>query len=183
MDFMEVIKGRRSVRLYRGDPVGDDTLESLLEAVRWAPSWANSQCWEVIVVRQEETRRRLVDALPQGNPGRQGILQAPVTLVFLGIKGKSGFWKGEACTDKGDWFMYDLGLAMENLCLAAHAVGLGTVIIGYFDAAQVAEILQVPQDKEVVAMTPVGFPERVPDPPQRKEISQFVYHEGYGRQE
>jgi len=181
MDLMEAIRGRRSVRAYKGDPVPEEKLRGVLEAVRWAPSWANTQCWEVTIVREEETKRRLADVFPMGNPARKGILQAPLTLVFLGIEGKAGFKKGEACTDKGDWYMFDVALAMQNLCLAAHAMGLGTVIVGYFDAAKVAEILQVPQGRAVVAMTPLGFPEEAPSSPKRKEIEEFVYYEKYGR--
>ena len=54
--------------------------------------------------------------------------------------------------------MFDTGLAMQNLCLAAYALGLGTVIVGMFDHQKVAEILGVHQDVEVVAMTPLGYP-------------------------
>ena len=52
MNVMEAIKGRRSVRKYRPDPVNDETLEAVLEAARWAPSWANNQCWRFVVVRE-----------------------------------------------------------------------------------------------------------------------------------
>ena len=181
MDLMEAVKGRRSVRSYKGEPIPEDKLKKVMEAVQWAPSWANTQCWEIIVVRDEQTKRRLVDALSRGNPAGEGILQAPLTLVLLAIKGRAGFFKGKASTDKGDWYMFDVGLAIQNLCLTAHAVGLGTVIIGAFDAAKVAEVLQVPQEKAVVAMTPLGFPKEIPQPPKRKEIEEFVHYDAYGR--
>lgn len=181
MDLMDAIKERRSVRSYKGDPIPKEKIREVLEAVRWAPSWANTQCWEVIIVEEEETKKKLVDTLSTGNPAGKGILQSPLTLVLLGIEGKAGFKKGEVCTDKGDWYMFDLGLAMQNLCLAAHAMGLGTVIVGYFDAAKVGEILQVPPGREVVAITPLGFPEEMPSPPKRKGTEEFVYYEGYGR--
>jgi nitroreductase len=175
MELMEAIKGRRSVRAYQDDPVPEDTLKNVLEAVRWAPSWANTQCWEIIIVKEQETKRRLVDTLSAKNPAREGILQAPLTLVLVGIKGRAGFYKGEVCTDKGDWYMFDSGLA-------AHAMGLGTVIVGYFDAVKAAEILQVPEGKVVVAMTPLGVPKDTSSRSKRKEIEEFVYNERYGRQ-
>jgi nitroreductase len=56
--------------------------------------------------------------------------------------------------------MFDIGLAMENLCLAAHSLGLGTVIIGLFDAKKVETLLGVPENVSVVAMTPLGYPPR-----------------------
>ena len=77
--------------------------------------------------------------------------------------------------------MFDCGLATQNLCLAAHAEGLGTVIVGYFDAAMAAGVLQIPQGRAVVALIPLGVPETVPSPPKRKEINAFVYHDGYRR--
>jgi nitroreductase len=181
MDIMEAIKGRRSVRAYKPDPVPEEKLQKVLEAVQWAPSWANTQCWEIIVVREQGTKEQLVETLSPGNPSREAIVQAPLTLTLIGIKGRAGFKKGEVCTDKGDWYMFDIGLAAQNLCLAAHAEGLGTVIVGLFDAAKAAKVLQVPEDKAVVIITPLGFPEKVPAPPKRKEIEEFVYQEAYGK--
>lgn len=180
MDIMEAIKGRRSVRSYRPDPIPEETVHTVLEAVQWSPSWANTQCWEVVVVKDTETKRLLADTLSSTNPAHKGIMQAPITLVLVGIKERAGFKKGEAATDKGDWYMFDCGIAMQNLCLAAHAEGLGTVIVGLFDAAKASEILQVPPGRAVVAMTPLGYPAVAPSPPKRKEIETFVFYERYG---
>ncbi len=181
MDSMQAIKERRSVRSYKPDPIPEAKLRKVLEAVQWAPSWANTQCWEVIVVKDAAIKKQLSETLPPGNPSREAIVQAPVTLAVIGIKGRAGFYKGAAATDKGDWYMFDCGLATQNLCLAAHAEGLGTVIVGLFDAPKAAKVLQVPEDKAVVIITPLGLPEKAPAPPRRKEIEEFVYHEGYGK--
>jgi nitroreductase len=180
MELMEAITERRSVRSYTSDLIPEAKLQKVLEGIRWAPSWANTQCWEIIVVRELETKKKLLETLSPTNPAREAIVQAPVTLVVIAIEGRAGFKKGEASTDKGDWYMFDCGLAMQNLCLAAHAEGLGTVIVGVFDAVKVAAILKVPPGKVVVTMTPVGLPERVPAPPKRKALEEFVYHEHYG---
>jgi nitroreductase len=181
MDIIEAIKGRRSVRSYRPDPIPEETVRTVLEAVRWSPSWANTQCWEVVVVRDAETKRWLAEILPSTNPARKGIMQAPITLVLIAIEGRAGFKRGEAETDKGDWYMFDCGIAMQNLCLAAHAEGIGTVIVGLFDAAKAAKILQAPPGRSVVAMTPLGYPATAPSPPKRKEMETFVFYERYGR--
>ena len=82
---------------------------------------------------------------------------------------------------KGDWLMFDTGIAMQNLCLAAHSLGLGTVVVGLFDHKKVEEILGVSQNAEVVAMTPLGYPATEGSAPKRKELSEFVFYEKYPR--
>ncbi|MBM4322425.1 MAG: nitroreductase, partial [Deltaproteobacteria bacterium] len=107
--------------------------------------------------------------------------EAPVVIVLCGKKGVSGFKKGEAVTIKGDWLMFDTGIAMQSLCLAAHGLGLGTVVVGLFDHKKAEEILGVPQDREVVAMTPLGYPAAESITPKRKEIVGFVFYERHGQ--
>jgi nitroreductase len=179
MDLMDAIKGRRSIRKYKPDPVPEETLQIVLEAVRLAPSWANTQCCEVIVVKDSKVKSQLATALPNTNPALSSVTEAPIVLVLCGIKGISGFYKGQPRTEKGDWLMFDIGLAMQNLCLAAHGLGLGTVVVGNFNHPKAAEILGVPQNIEVVAMTPLGYPVSVVGAPKRKEISEFVFYEKY----
>ncbi len=181
MELMEAIKGRRSIRRYKPDAVPEEAIRVILEAVRWSPSWANTQCWEVILVRDPKVKSALADTLTATNPARSSMMEAPLVVVLCGKKGLSGFKKGEPATVKGDWLMFDTGIAMQNLCLAAHALGLGTVIVGLFDHQKAEEILGVPQNVEVVAMTPLGYPAVSGSAPKRKEISEFVYHEKYGR--
>ena len=179
MDLMEAIKGRRSIRKYKPDPVPESTLQKTMEAVRWSPSWANTQCWEVIAVRDPKIKSELATALSKGNPALSSMTEAPLVIVLCGKKGVSGFKKGEATTVKGDWLMFDTGLAMQTLCLTAHSLGLGTVIIGLFDHKKVEEILGVSPNAEVVAMTPLGYPAAEGIAPKRKEISEFVFNEKY----
>lgn len=180
MELMDAIKGRRSVRRYRPEAVPEEALQVVLEAVRWAPSWANTQCWEVIVVKEAKTKEQVSQTLTATNPARSAIIEAPVVLVLCGKKGVAGYYKGTVATAKGDWLMFDLGLAMENLCLAAYGLGLGTVIVGLFDHRKAEEILKVPSPMEVIAMTPLGYPAREGGAPRRKELSEFVHFETYG---
>jgi len=183
MDLMEVIKGRRSIRKYKPDPVSEEVLQKVFEAVRWSPSWANTQCWEVIIVRDPNMKSELANTLTATNPARSSIAGAPLVVVLCGKKGISGFEKGEAATVKGDWLMFDTGIAMQNLCLAAHALGLGTVVVGLFDHKKVEEILGLPQNVEVVAMTPLGYPAVQRSAPKRKEVSEFVFSERYPKKQ
>ena len=179
MDLMDAIRGRRSIRKYKPDPVPEETLLAVMEAVKWAPSWANTQCWEVIVVKGSEAKSELSTALGETNPALSSMTEAPLILILCGKKGISGYSKGQPRTAKGDWLMFDVGLAMENLCLAAHSLGLGTVIIGSFNHKKVEEIMRIPQNVEVVAMTPLGYPDTGGGSPKRKEISEFVFYEKY----
>ena len=179
MDLMDAIKGRRSIRKYKPDPVSEETLQKIMEAVRWAPSWANTQCWEVIIVRDPNMKSALANTLTKTNPSLSSMTEAPLVIVLCGKKGVSGFKKGEAATVKGDWLMFDTGIAMQNLCLTAHALGLGTVVVGNFDHKKAEEILGIPQSTEVVAMTPLGYPATEGSAPKRKEPSEFVFYEKY----
>jgi nitroreductase len=88
---------------------------------------------------------------------------------------------GTPATDKGNsWYMYDTGLATQNLCLAAHALGLGTVIIGAFDAKKAGEVLSVPEGFAVVVLVPLGYPAQPARPTTRKELSENTYYNKFG---
>ena len=179
MEVLEAIKSRRSIRRYQPTPVDDETLELVLDAARLAPSWANTQCWRFIVVRDQGIKEELANTLLFNNPAAKGIIGAPVVIVACAELGKSGYYEGEPATDKGDWYMFDVALAMQNLVLAAHSLGLGTVFIGLFDAQKAASILEVPEGLCVVSMTPLGYPDQEPRTVPRKELPEIVYYDKY----
>lgn len=180
MDVLEAIKTRRSIRKYKDTPVDDGTLEQVLESAQWAPSWANTQCWRFIVVRDTDIRVQLTGTLSSNNPATDAILNAPLVIVACAQKKRSGHYHGEPSTDKGDgWLMFDTGLAMQNLVLAAHALGLGTVHVGAFDAKKAEDILDVPEEYCVVEMTPLGYPDQEARTPPRKELSEIVFNDKF----
>jgi nitroreductase len=191
MDVIEAVKTRRSIRHYRSDPVDDKTVEVVLEAAHWAPSWGNTQCWRFIVIRDPGTKAEVADTLMRikvdnewvENAAASAIKQAPVLIVLCAEMGKAGYRSdGTTATDKGDyWYMFDIALAMENLVLAAHALGLGTVIVGRFDAEKVATILGVPEGFNVITMTPLGIPAHRGQVSPRKALSEVLYKEKYGK--
>ncbi len=76
--------------------------------------------------------------------------------------------------------MFDVGLAMQNLMLVAHSLGLGTVQVGSFNAQKAEDILEIPEDVSVVSMTPVGYPDREPNAPKRKDLDEIVFKDKYG---
>jgi nitroreductase len=177
--LFDAITHRRSVRHFASTPVSPGDLHQVLEALSWAPSWANTQCWEVVVVRERGRKERL-QAILGRNPAHNAVVDADVLLVLCARKGLAGFKQGEATTALGDWFMYDLGLANQNLSLAAHALGLGTVIVGNFDHAAVGRELALPEDYQAVTMVPLGHPAQPGKAPLRKPISEFVHTEQFG---
>ncbi len=180
MDVITALRERRSIRKYKPDAIADNDLTAVLEAARWAPSWANTQCWELIIVKDNDTKKKLAETVPSGNPACSALREAPVVIVACAQVGKAGFFKGKPVTDKGDWYMFDVALAMHNLTLAAHARGLGTVHVGFFDAKEVSRLLEVPENVAVVEMTPLGYPDGTVKPPARKPVQDFVSYEKFG---
>ena len=181
MDSLACLLTRRSIRKFTDQAVDNETLEKIIEAARYAPSWANTQCWEFVVVRDLEVKKRLAQTLPEGNPARKAVVQAPVVLAVLGKHELSGYYKGAAATNKGDnWYLYDTGLASQNVALAAHSLGLGSVILGLFDAEAAEQVLAVPQGVSLVALMPMGYPEKIPSrAPSRKPMCDFVFLNKY----
>jgi nitroreductase len=181
MDILEIIRTRRSIRKYKPDPIPDSDLNIVLEAARWAPSWANTQCCRIIVVSNSDIKARIAETATEKNPGRTAILEAPIVLVVCAELKKSGYYKGVETTDKGDWYMFDVALATENLVLAAHSLGLGSLHMGLFDAAQVASLVNVPEGVTVVEMIPLGYPAAESNAPARKELTELVFYDEYGK--
>ncbi len=189
MEVLEAVKDRRSIRRYKTDPVEEDKLNQILEAARWAPSWHNSQCWRFIVVRDNAVKAALANTLlpveinnaRADNPAIEAVKSAPLVIVACAEVGKSGYEFGQASTDKGDyWYMYDVALAMQNLSLVAHSLGLGTVVTGAIDSQRIAGILGIPSGFCAVAMTPLGYRDQEPKPRPRKELAEIVFYGRFG---
>jgi len=189
VELFDAIYGRRSIRKYTADGVDDKKINAILEAGRWAPSWANTQCSRFVVVRDAKVRAALGEAMvkmktPDGKeappPSVAAINTVPVVIIVCAETGISGTKPGPGgggsnyVTDKGDWFMFDTALATQNMVLAAYGQGLGTVILGLFDAAKVEKAINLPKGYRVVAMVPVGVPAQEGKAPPRKEISELV---------
>lgn len=179
-ELTKAVLERRSVRKYQDKPVPDEALQTVLEAVRWAPSWANTQCWEIVVVRDPAVKKALQESLPpKGNPAFKAMVEAPVVLAVCGRKHASGYYQGEVTTRFGDWMLFDLGIATQNLCLAAHDRGLGTVIVGLFDHERAERALGLPDEFDLVAMVPMGYPAKTSQAPKRREVEEFVHWDGF----
>ncbi len=178
-NFMEIIKGRRSIRRYQERETTEEQLNKVLEAIRWSPSWANTQCCEVIVIKDSEIKQKLQETMATGNPSTKAIGEAPVVIALCGKLQSAGYKKDQAATKFGDWFMFDLGIATQNLCLTAHYLNLGTVIVGLFDQDKAKEILKVPDGYELVVLVPLGYPAKEVKAPDRKEIKEFLHYDKF----
>lgn len=175
MTANECITGRRSIRKFTGQPVPHDLISKIVETAAFAPSWKNTQITRYIAVEGEaKTALAKCTSLYPGN----GVImdQAPMVIAVTAITGRSGFERdGSFSTPKGTgWQMYDAGVASEAFCLAAHEQGLGTVIMGLFDEAEAAKVLNLPEGRELVALIPIGFPAEAPATPKRKPVEELL---------
>jgi nitroreductase len=152
MDLYEVIKTRRSIRSYSPDPISEKSLNNVLEAVRISPSGSNRQPWKFILVKNKELKKQLATACNN----QEFIAEAPVVVVACGYKIPTN--RGEYMGDMG--MLVDVAIAFTHMILAARAEGLGTCWIGSFDNNQVKRILQIPDDVNVAAISPLGYPKQ-----------------------
>ena len=175
MELYQALMDRRSIRKYRPDPVPPQTLKKLLEAARQAPSWKNQQCWKFIVVRDDKKKEQLADSLAEGNPAYKAIRQAPVVVMVCADPDASGKEDGK------EYYLLDAGLAMHQFMLAAQAEGVGTCWVAWFTEEKARRACNIPEKYRVVGLTPIGVPEKQPAPRGRKELSEIVYEEEWGR--
>ena len=169
--MMEAIKTRRSVRRYKALEIPETLLREVLNAARLAPSADNAQPWKIVVVRDEQLKLKLAAACN----GQKFIAQAPMVLVACGLP-------DEAFQTVGGYMsshVIDASIAVDHLTLAAHALGLGTCWIAWFKEEKVREILGIPEDVRVVALTPLGYPDETPERTPRKNLEDLTVFDKY----
>ena len=174
MNATECITGRRSIRNFTDAPVSHELLEQIVDKARMAPSWKNTQVTRYIAI-EGEAKVALSKCTNIWAKNGDIINNAPVVVAITAVKNRSGFEKdGSFSTNKGaSWQMFDTGVASEAFCLAAYEAGLGTVILGLYDE-NTPEVIGVPEDQELIALIPVGYPAETPDAPRRKEVSDLL---------
>lgn len=181
MNTLEAIRTRRSVRKYSNRPVEPEKLRTVLEAARQAPSWSNLQCWRFVVVTEPAVKARIselsyVEAFfatygYKSNPAQKALAEAPVVIVACADPTKSGTLRGQ------QYYLTDMGIAAENLMLAAHEVGLASVFVGVFQEEELGELLDIPAEVRIVGLFPLGYPEgEAKGGPPRKPLDQIVHY-------
>jgi nitroreductase len=167
MDFSNLIQTRYSVRAYKPDPVGEAELHQVLEAARMAPTAANRQPFQLIVIHtdgREDELRRIYN--------RDWFVRAPLVICACGIPG--GAWTR---ADNKNYAVVDVAIVMDHLILQAADLGLGTCWVGAFDAGAARDILGIPDGIEPIAFTPLGYPADKPKAKERKPVETLVRYE------
>jgi nitroreductase len=150
MDILQALLGRRSIRRYTSGVVDDDALTMILRAAMAAPSAGNERPWHFIIIRNRDTLR----ALSQAHPYAEMVASAALAIIV--------------CADINvvkhrDYWPQDCSAATENILLATHGLGLGSVWVGVYPReARVAEIRRVvPLPDHVIpfSLLPVGVPD------------------------
>ena len=173
MELKDCLAGRRSIRRYKNTPVSKETVKELLSAAVLAPSWKNSQVSRYYVA-MGESKEKLLACLPEFN--RNNAKDAPVLIVTTVVNGRSGFERdGSYTTHLGAGFQcFDNGLQVENICLKAYELGLGTLIMGLYDEAGVRAFFGIPEEQIIVAVLAVGYPDIAPEMPARKSVDEIA---------
>ena len=178
MNAIENIKSRRSIRKYTDEPVSHDTLEKIIEAASFAPSWKNTQIVRYIAIESPELKAKIATECTTGFTYNGGTMEsAPMLIAVTVLKGRCGYERdGSFTTSRKDtWQMFDAGIAAQTFCLAAHEYGLGTVIMGIFDDT-LSDVLEIPEDRELVNIICIGHPAESPEAPKRKSVSDLIVY-------
>jgi len=167
MDFSALITTRYSVRAYQAEPVEEEKLQQVLEAARLAPTAANRQPFQVIVIHTAGRESEL------GRIYRsKWFVQPPLVLAVCGLP-QQAWTRG----DGKNFCDVDAAIVMDHITLAAAELGLGTCWIGAFDAVAAREVLGLPEDVEPIVFTPLGYPGDEPRPKKRKALADLVRYE------
>jgi nitroreductase len=166
MDVLQAIKDRRSIRKYTPEPVSEEQVTQILEAGRWAPSRGNSQPWKFIVLNDDQIQKELAEAIPTG----KFLAQAPqgVAVVVNPKSSKHPEQEGSA--------------AIQNMLLAAHALGLGTCWIsvrGTEWAEEASQVLGIPDEEWLISVVSIGHPAETPEKG-RKGLDEITFTNKYG---
>ena len=171
MNAKECIESRRSIRKFKAEAVASDVLKEIVETARFAPSWKNTQIARYHVVTNPVLKEKIANDCVCGFTfNTKTLLQSPAIVIITYVTKRCGYERdGSFTTSKGDrWEMFNAGIAAQTFCLAAHEKGIGTCIMGIFDDAKIAEVLNLPEDQIVGAVISAGYPDEEPEAPARK---------------
>ena len=177
MDAITMIKERRSVRNFKSKTVDRETMKEIVSISRWAPSWGNFQVARYTLVDDEATIKRLaIDGVRGFVYNINTLKRAPGVAILSFVRGKSGkLDEDKYATAKGNvWEVFDAGIACQTFCLAAHAKGIGTVIMGVIDDESISDIVDLPKEETVAALVAYGYPDEIPDATPRKNVDEIL---------
>lgn len=172
MDVFEAIKGRRSVRKYKMEPVDKELVKKLLDAARWAPSGGNIQPWLFIVIDDS----KMLNVIRKISPGYFG--EAPLAILVCSNREKA--YKIGGTLGRDYLSIADCAMAVQNMLLAAYALGLGTCVVKSFSHVAIKEVLAIPEGIEPELLVVIGHSNQVPKPPPKVPMSEIVHLNRYG---
>lgn len=159
-EFLDFLKGRRSIRNFQDKPVTEEHIEMILEAGRWAPSASNMQPWEFIVVKNREILQKISKTGGYGLPLRK----APMGIAIVGKK-----------LENPNWYIQDTSLASMNMMLMAWALNIGMCWIGSMDREYAKRLLGLGQDDFLLTILAIGYIKgRIPKPTLRKGLEEIT---------
>ncbi|HWP59121.1 MAG TPA: nitroreductase family protein [Candidatus Acidoferrales bacterium] len=192
---LDVMRKRRSVRVYRRGKVTDEQLRTILEAARWAPSGANTQPWEFVVTRDRAKMRKVRRIYD--NEWRQRKAEDPIhykglkkdyvgqvsalVLVCADPRTMKAYLTTRQPADREKLFQASVANAVEHMMLAAAAMGLGTVWVSVREEveAELRALFRVPQPLRLLWIVPIGHARSWPKAKPRRAVSEFVHFETY----
>lgn len=178
METLENIRTRRSIRKFTSEKVSHDVLEKIVESASYSPSWKNTQIVRYIAIEDPALKDKIATECTTGFTYNAGTMNsAPMLIAVTVLKNRCGYERdGSFTTSRKDtWQMFDAGIASQTFCLAAHEYGLGTVIMGIFDDS-LSEVLEIPEDRELVNIICIGHPDESPEMPKRKSVSDLLIY-------
>lgn len=168
LDVFEAIFTRRSIRRFTDRPIEPELLEQILEAARWAPSDENRQRCRFVVIQSPS----LVLLVKRFSPGIDSVPQCIIAVCSQ---------HGSKLSRFGDYLaIVGCGMAVQNILLAAKALGLGACVVRSFSSAGVREIINLPDDVELELLVTLGYSAEVPEPPARKPLAEIAFRDQYG---
>lgn len=180
MDFLEFVSTRQSVRAFDTErPVEKEKIERIVQVARLAPSACNAQPWHLIVVDEPGLKNKVADATSARTLGMNHFTkQAPVHIVLVEEKvnltsGVGGWVK------RKDYAQMDLGVIAAHIVLAAHAEGLGSCILGWFNEPKMRDLLSIPDNKRVWLDIVIGYSAQPLRTKKRKPLSEVVSYNRY----
>jgi nitroreductase len=169
MNFNELAKNRVSIRSYQPEPVSQKLIHEILEAGRLAPTACNLQPFRFIVVQDKENLAALAKSYPA-----PWFAEAPLVIAICTEPSKAWLRK------KHDGKIYadvDGAIAADHMTLVAEELGLGSCWIGAFNPTIAREVLQLPDDVELLTMLTLGHPNEEGRPKERKSMDELVNYE------
>ncbi len=186
MELWDAIRNRRSCRKFSPQPVKEEDLQKIIEAATWAPSPANNQPWEFVILTDQEMKGRLHAACLKSKEeafqksgwrwlGKYEIdflLEAPMIVAVVGDPAKTGV--DQFFADGRDGYKYACAAAIQNMLLMAHSLGLAGLWYTLLDQKTVKGLLNVPDDRAICALVCLGKPGAEPLQAPRKPIDEIV---------